>query len=102
MADQDQPSSVDRNEQTEGQSAASPAPINQANPPAPTGILHREPLDPSLFGGASYEEIRKGVRPETPISIDGRTFDDRFTSELTMINLPGGRWTPVRPIFIPE
>ncbi|HLI50889.1 MAG TPA: hypothetical protein VKU87_03780 [Thermomicrobiaceae bacterium] len=98
----DQPKTVDPNQQTEGQSAATPAPIDQANPPAPTGKPHRQPLDPSVFGGASYEEIRKGVRPETPISIDGRAFDDRFTSELMMVNLPGGRWTPVRPIFIPE
>lgn len=98
----DQPRTIDPNQQAEGQTAATPATLDRANPPVPAAPPRREPLDPSVFGGASYEEVRKGVRPEDPISIDGRTFNDRYTSQYMLVNLPGERWTPVQPIFIPE
>ena len=33
---------------------------------------------------------------------DQAIWSDRFTSQLQLINMTGGRWQPVRPLFVPE
>ena len=85
------------------QVAAAPALVGTSDLPATrTGQEEAALAGPSPQGGVSWEEVRKGQPPRVVKNPDQRIWSDRFTSELQMVNMPGGRWQPVRPLFVPE
>ncbi|MDI3341763.1 MAG: hypothetical protein QJR03_14655 [Sphaerobacter sp.] len=57
---------------------------------------------PPSYGGVSWEEVRKGQPPKTIKNPDEALLYDRFTSQFSLVNMPGGKWQPVRPLFKPE
>jgi len=50
----------------------------------------------------SWEEARKGQAPKTIKNPDEALLYDRYTSQFTIVNMPGATWRPVRPLFKPD
>ncbi|HUZ02254.1 MAG TPA: hypothetical protein VMU89_18050 [Thermomicrobiaceae bacterium] len=86
-----------------GQVVATPQQVGTSDVPATTAVEDERALaGPSAYGGVSWEEVRKGQPPRVVKNPDQAVWSDRFTSELQMINMTGGRWKPVHPLFVPE
>lgn len=103
MADDKQ----NRNPQEKPLDALVPAPeaAHQAQttlPATPNQAEERAIADPRVFGGVSWEEVRKAQPPRPINNPDEAVWSDHHTSQMTIVNMTNARWKPVRPIFIPE
>lgn len=87
-----------------GQGSASPV-TAEAGVPAttePEAEETREITGATFYGGVSWEEVRKGQPPKLIKNPDQQVWDDRYTSQMMIVNMTGGRWRPLKPIFKPE
>lgn len=93
--------SAEGRESSQGQVAVPANPEERVATPAVPARVRALP-DPAIFGGVSWEEHRKGQPPRRPKNPDQALFNDRFTSQYMLANLPGERWKPIHPLFVPE
>lgn len=88
-------------EDRQGTEARVPA-VPAEQPSQPAIPMRRQPPDPKVFAITPWEERRKAMPPQTFKNPDEELWSDRYTSEFQMVNLPNGRWKPIRPLFVAE
>ncbi|ACZ39474.1 hypothetical protein [Sphaerobacter thermophilus] len=88
--------------QAEKPSGGESTAVQPATESAPAVVEGHAVAGPPPQGGVSWEEARKGQAPKTIKNPDEALLYDRYTSQFTIVNMPGATWRPVRPLFKPD